>query len=114
MQCMGYIFEDWIIKFKDKSEILNPLINSLLTNNHLNLIILGSFTTHVELFPELINLWAIIDVIENNTFPNDNSILLLVDAFYNNNVKLEYGIKTFKKKASYHSEKKRKFIFTVL
>ncbi len=110
----GYIFEDWIIKFKDKSEILNPLINSLLTNNYLNLIILGSFTTHVELFPELINLYTIIDVIKNNTFPNDNSILLLVDAFYNNNEKIEYGIKTFKRKASYHSEKKRKFIFTVL
>ena len=106
----GYIFEDWIIKFKDKSEILNPLINSLLTNHYLNLIILGGLTTHVELFPELINLWAIIDVIENNTFPNDNSILLLVDAFYNNNEKIEYGIKTFKRKASW---KKWKFIFTV-
>ena len=104
----GFIFEDGKKDNKTKfnrlhNDILYPLLSSI-TNNYQNLIILGGFATDVDLFPELINLNATISVIKNKTFPIDNSILLLVDAFHTNNEKIEYGIKTYKWDASFYSE----------
>ena len=107
----GYIFEDGkkddkIIFNRLNNEILNPLLSSL-ANNYQNLIILGGFATDVDLFPELLNLYTTINIINNKTFPNDNSILLLIDAFHCNPNKFEYGIKTYKWNISYHTGKNK-------
>jgi hypothetical protein len=107
----GYIFEDGkkddkIIFNRLNNEILNLLLSSL-ANNYQNLIILGGFATDVDLFPELLNLYTTINIINNKTFPNDNSILLLIDAFHCNPNKFEYGIKTYKWNISYHTGKNK-------
>ena len=111
----GFIFEDGKkdnkINFnRIHNDILLPLLSSI-TNNYQNLIILGGYATDVDLFPELSNLYATITVIKNKTFPNDNSILLLVDAFHTNNEKFEYGIKTYKWNVSFHTQSKSLMYF---
>jgi hypothetical protein len=107
----GFIFETGknedgsIILNRINDTILNPLINTF-ANNYQNLIILGCFVTDINFFPALANIYSTIASIKNKNVLNDNSILLLVDTFYNDNEKLDYGVKTYKWRVSFHSKNK--------
>ena len=108
----GFIFETGknedgsIMLNRINDTILNPLINTF-ANNYQNLIILGCFVTDINFFPALANIYSTIASIKNKNVLNDNSILLLIDAFHCNPNKFEYGIKTYKWNISYHTGKNK-------
>ena len=57
--------------------------------------ILGGFATDRELFNDLHNLYSTIELINDNTFKNINSILLLVDPNHKDDKEIKYGVKTY-------------------
>ena len=77
------------VKGKEKQEK-----DSLFKINDVQMI-LGGFATDRELFPDLHNLYSTIELINDTTFKNINSILLLVDPNYKDDKEIKYGVKTY-------------------
>lgn len=101
----GYIFEEG--KEKDKinlNRLNNETVSTLLasfSSNYPNEMILGGFATDKDLFPELNNLHVTIGSISSKNIENNNSLLILIDPFYENKKSIEYGVRGFKWNTSY-------------
>ena len=88
---------------KQKFKMNNPNI-SLNKNNkekeikfrsNDSLIILGGFVTDKQPFGQLYRFYSTIDKVNNESFPNINKILLMVDPSYQDNNDVKFGIKAY-------------------
>ena len=88
---------------KQKFKMNNPNI-SLNKNNkekeikfrsNDSLIILGGFVTDKQPFGQLYRFYNTIDKVNNESFPNINKILLMVDPSYQDNNDVKFGIKAY-------------------